>query len=673
MRSPADSARARRRLRSWAALAPAVGGPLLVLSFHHAAQQTGPADQLQFALYWAGFLIGMLPLVALACAREQEETTRYLALLGISLFGALPKVLRDPSGPLFSDEFAHQRQVIETFRQGDVGHTSTMVSIAQQFPGLHQAISAVAQLTGLSLWTVSLAVVIAAHTLSTLGIARLIRALGGSQAGAMTGAVVFTLNPSWVFFDTQVAYESLALPLAIWCLAEAVAACQAGERDQRDGPAPLDRPMGERWRHAGGAVLAGAATVVTHHLAAIVLCALLLALCGAASWRARRVRVAAHDDAPRTGPDGWPVEHKTPLLVATAAILAIAIAWWTPRFHQLVGYLSPSVTRGVGQAAVALGVGGSRAQTHGGTRTPFTGSEVPRYELLSSLAFPAIVLILMIVATWVLWRERRRLGSAMAVFGLLAAMFFASLPMLLTAGGSEGAHRSWAYSFIGVAVRCGMARSLSLRAGAARTARTGQVSGVGRRTSVALVALLTFSLLAVGGTAAGQNVAYRFPGQARAGDDTRSVSQADTAVAGWLAAHAPADTPVLADRYVSHLVGSVGRMATLAPSPGFPMWQFYQDPNPVPRTVVRQLAVAQVRYLVVDSRMATVRPGLGFWFTTDEPGSHGDALYPAAALARFDCLPWLSGVFAAGTLTVYEVNQAALGRTLAGACPAVAG
>lgn len=656
MQPSVAAVRTQRRLRASAALAPAAGGALLTLAFHHAATRTGPADQLQFALYWAGFLVGTLPLVALACASVQDETTRWLALTGLSLFGALPKLLRNPNGPLFADEFAHQRQVLETYAHGDVGHPSTLVSIAQQFPGLHQAISAVAHLTGLSLWTVSLIVVVAAHTLSTLGVAWLLHNLGASGAGAATGAVVFSLNPSWVFFDTQVAYESLALPLAIWCLAEAVAAL---------------RPTRERWRHAGAAVLAAAATVVTHHLAAIVLCSLLVALCLAAALRRRRARAAVRRGRARTGADGWPAEDPYPLYVATGAALALAAIWWTPRFHQLVGYLGPSLTRGYAQAAVALGVASATTtQTHGGTRTPFAGAEVPRYELLSSLAFPAIVLLAVLVALAALARGRRGLGSPVAVFGLLAAMFFASLPMLLTSGGSEGAHRSWAYSFVGVGVLCGLARSQRISARRARLEQGLAAPGPGRRVSAAVVGALTFALLAVGGTAAGQNVAYRFPGQARVGDDTRSVTPADQAVAAWMASHAPADSPVVADRYVSHLVGSTGRMATLAPSASFPMWDLYQDPNPLPRSVVRQVAVAQVRYLVVDSRMATARPVLGFWFTTDEPGAHGQATYPAAALARFDCLPWLRGVFAAGTLTVYEVNSAALARTLAGSCPA---
>ena len=138
--------------------------------------------------------------------------------------------------------------------------------------------------------------------------------------------------------------------------------------------------------------------------------------------------------------------------------------------------------------------------------------------------------------------------------------------MVLTRGGAEGAHRSWAFSFIGIAVRVrpGLvfrAASCGCRAfGAARPLRRAfrparcQGRCRGRRAhrhgcrerGVGCQRLLPL------------------PGSAHVGDDARSVSREGAAVAAWMAAHAPVDTPVLADRYVSQQVGSVGRMVRVA-------------------------------------------------------------------------------------------------------------
>jgi hypothetical protein len=248
-------------------------------------------------------------------------------------------------------------------------------------------------------------------------------------------------------------------------------------------------------------------------------------------------------------------------------------------------------------------------------------------------------------------------------------MFFLSMPMVLTAGGAEGAHRSWAYSFIGVAVICGLAWSFraphavprfgALGRGVAHLARPGVRIGV-----VGVV----LAVMYVGGAALGTNVSSRFPGSPHVGDDARSVSRESAAVASWMAAHAPVDTPVVADRYTSLQVGSTGRMAPLSPSASFPLWDLYMSAEPVRRPVLKQVLDAHIRYFVVDARMATTRPRMRQWFTGDEPGAGGIKLLPQSAIDRFNCLPWLRAVYAAGPLTVYEVDTDVLRRSMAGSC-----
>src|SRR5262249_40237354 len=141
--------------------------------------------------------------------------------------GMVTRVLRIPPGPLGSDEFVHMRQALETYLQGDVGHVSQLLPISQFFPGLDQTISAFARLSGSPLWPPALTVVALAHVLSVLSVYQLVRAVGASASGAAAGAVVYTLNPSWGSFDVVVSYESLALPVLLWCLAAAVAASSA--------------------------------------------------------------------------------------------------------------------------------------------------------------------------------------------------------------------------------------------------------------------------------------------------------------------------------------------------------------------------------------------------------------------------------------------------------------
>lgn len=639
--SPSQSDARLRRLRGPAAVVlPPFGAVLILLSFHHAAGQPAP-DQLQFALFWAGFLIGMLPLVALACGSHVYGSARTWALAGVGLFGMVPRLLQPgPAGP---DEYAHWRQAMEAFLAGDVGHSNYLLPITREFPGLHQAASAFARLTGMPLWPAGLAVIVLAHVLSVLAIYQLVRMLGAPARGAAAGAVIYTLNPSWLFFNAVFSYESLGLPLLLWCLAATIAAGRASHKLNL-----LAIAM---------AVFCVAVLPVVHHLTTILLCLILILLIVA--------RLLPFVRQTATGGWGAAGERFWPLILIAGCLLASITFWWSGLSGSLVGYLGPEVARGFAQLQKLLD-GVNKAS---GRRSLFEGSLNPPYEIVSGYLFPFILLALFLWSLARLWRNRRRVGSAPWAFAVLGAMFFASLPLLLTAG-AEGAHRSWGYSFIGIAVVCGLAWSLAPdRKGDAVAARWRSVWRVFRRPAVtAGVVGIVFTVLAFGSAAVGVKVTHRFPGVAEVGDDGRSVSRESAAVAAWLAAHASVDTRVMTDRFSSLQIGSPGRMATLRPSTTFPIWDLYMSPDPVRLEVLKQVWDAKIKYFVVDARMATTRPRIGYWFTRDEPGAGGQDVYPRAAIDRFNCLPWLHAVYAAGPLTVYEVSAFSLRRTRAGSC-----
>jgi hypothetical protein len=627
-----------------AAVLPPVGAVLILLALHHAAGQAEP-DQTQFALFWAGFLCGMLPLIALACSTGINGVTRTCALAGIGLFGTVGRMLRIPAGPLGGDEFIHLRQAIETYFHGDVGHGS---GIFPHFFGLHQSISAFAWLTGSPLWPSGLTVIVLAHVLSVLSAYQLVRAVGGSASGAAAGAVVYTLNPSWGSFDTAVSYESLALPVLLWCLAAAVAASCA--------------PKQPGLRYIAVVVLCAAALPMIHHLSTIMLCLILALLI--VTGVVHRVRRAATKDR------GAPREHLWPLLLTASCLLASMAFWWSKFDHELIAYLSPSLTRGWKQLKQFLHVLPSPGRSSG-IRIPFGGAQNPIYEIVSGLLYPPVALALFLASLAVLWRNRRLFGSAPWGFAAVGAMFFLSIPMVVTMGGNEGAHRSWEFSFIGIAVVCGLAWSFGVPAAVvAGFGPLGRcVARFGRPGARVGVVGVLLTVMYFGCAALGTNISSRFPGSAQVGEDARSVSREGDAVAAWMAAHVPVDTPVLADRYVSHQVGSwVGRMTPVEPSATFPLWDLYMSAEPVRPAVLKMVLDADVRYFVVDARMATTRPRMGFWFIGDEPGAGGTRLLPQVAIDRFNCLPWLRARYAAGPLTVYQVDADVLRDTMAGSC-----
>jgi len=619
---------------------PPAGAVLIVLAFHHAASRIEP-DHTQFVLFWAGFLGGMLPLVVLACSSRIDGVVRTAALAGIGLLGNI-RGLRLPAGPMANDEFAHMRQVLETFLHGDIGHASKLLPVTEYFPGMHQVIAAFARLTGAPLWPAALAVVALAHVLSVLAVYQLLRAVGASPKGGAVGAVVYSFNPSWATFDTSVSYESLALPLLLWCLAAVISASR-------------EAPKQPSLRYIAVVALAAAALPMIHHLSTIILCLILTLLILAGVVHLVRRLVAKDRGAPR--------EHLWPLLVALAFLLASITYWWSKIRQTLIDYLSPALTRGWAQLSQ---LGDLASASVSGARTPFSSSQNPIYETVCGLLFPPVVLAMFLTSLVVLWVNRRHLGSAAWGFAALGAMYFLSLPMVLTRGGAEGAHRSWGFSFIGIAVVCGLAWTFGLSSVVEQFGRLGRGIARFQRPGVR-IGVISFVLIVMylGGAATGTNVSSRFPGGTFVGDDTRSVSREGAAVAEWMAARVPVDTAVIADRWVGQQVGWVGRMAPLSPSASFPLWDFYMSAEPVRPEVVKQVLDAKVRYFVVDARMSTTHPRMGFWFTGDEPGANSNRLYPQVAIDRFECLPWLHASYAAGPLTVYEVDADVLRRTMA--------
>jgi hypothetical protein len=487
-------------------------------------------------------------------------------------------------------------------------------------------------------------VIVLAHVLSVLAIYQLVRMVGASARGAAVGAVIYTLNPSWLYFNAVFSYESVALPLLLWCLAATVAAGRSSQK--------------LNLRAIAMAVLCVVILPVVHHLTTIMLCLILMLLIIA--------RVVPFVRQTAAGGRGAKRERFWPLIFIGCCLLVSIAYWWSGLLGRIVGYLGPELVRGFEQLDKIL----DGVEQTSRSRSLFEGAANPPYEIVSGYLFPFVLLALFSWSVAVLWRNRRRVGSTAWAFAVLGAMFFGSMPLLLTAGGSEGAHRSWGYSFIGIAVVFGLAWSLApnLKRDTVAT-RWRAVWRVFRRPGVtAAVVGIVLTVLALGSAAVGIKVSHRFPGSALVGDDARSVSRESGEVAAWLAANAAVDSRVLTDRFSSLQIGSLGRMATLRPSTTFPVWDIYMNAAPIRPEVLKNVLDAKIKYFVVDARMATTRPLIGHWFTRDEPGAGGEDVFPQAAIERFNCLPWLQAVYAAGPLTVYEVSAYALRRTRAGSC-----
>jgi hypothetical protein len=589
-------------------LAGAAGAAALVAA-DRAAEWERPGA---FALFWLGMLVFTLPAAYWACRAETGPTLRVAVLVAYGCFTYLPKLLRNPSGPLYHDEFAHWRQSQEILLDGRLFEANPIVRVIGDFPGLHSAVAAISALTGVSIWHAGLAVLIVTHVLVVLGVAVLAEQIWRDGRTAAVAALTYGLNSSFLYFDTQFGYESLAIALMIWTL---IAMHRAIRGPRRAG-----------WSAA--TVLLAAATVVTHHLTALGLLAIMLVFAAALTGR-RGCRAA-----------GWTAW----LLTLTTAVLIVGWLWWVA--PKTASYLTPYLGNALTQIAGMVHDNGS------GGRTLFHGSVAPWYEQKAAFVAPALAVAATLAAAWRL-RVRRDAdpidrGSAIAAL-LIGACYFPATLLIFTPSGAEGARRTWAFTYLGLALVVAplVVALLDRRA---------------RLTGPALAAV--FTVVLVGNTAAGMTPSYRFPGPTVYGSDTRSITAEVRAAADWLRATQGRNLRIVADRYSGLVFGSLGGQFPVTGSGAFPTYDLYlaQPGQPIRPALIRQLSEWNFGYLIVDRRMAEQVPEIGIYFETNELIPHnGRPAFTLGQLTKFDHTPWTIKIYDSGDIAIYRFDFTSLG------------
>jgi len=591
--------------------------------------QTTVSNEAEFVWFWLGMSCVELPVIALLGRRTTSTAARSALLVVIGIATYAPKLLRDPGGPVYHDEFAHWRDTYDIIVSGHLFQPAQIISIIARYPGLHAATAVVVDITGLSIWQAATVLLLFCHVALLLGIAALARAVGLDSRAAALAAVAYGFNPSFLYFDTQFAYESMAITLVVWTLAAFAQAIRAPTGPQRRAWCCLT------------AVLA-LGCVITHHLSTIELTGV-MALASATLSVPRLARSA-----------GWKATAATAWGL-TAFTGAAIVAWIALVAPATVAYLSPYFGSGLSQL-MNMAAGASSG------RQLFSASLSPGWEHLA--AFGVTIVALGFVAGGFFLHGARppatrppsgRQRALLLAYTALGLVYFPSTVFILAPAGAEGARRSWAFTWIGLAIVAGPVGAWLLDWTAARA--RGLTGGILRP---ALAALTIVCL--VGGTAAGLDASYRFPGPYLYGADARSDTAELNAMTQWFLASLGPGNNVVTDRYTGLIMGSYGLQDLADPSSGFPVWDLYTDKpgQPLgPPFLIADLTSAGFRYLVVDKRMATDAPQVGVYFEGSEPDGFvlpGRQPIFKGRLAKFDGVRWMTKLFESDNYAVYRMN-----------------
>jgi hypothetical protein len=600
-----------------------------VVAGYHFAQSTSSSTA-EFVWFWAGMCLMVLPLVALAVRPATSPAVRTALLAMYGLVSYAPKLLRSPGEPLYHDELAHWRETHDVLATGLLFRPNPIITIIARYPGLHATTAALVHITGLTIWQAAILLLLLCHVALVVGIAVLARAIGLAPRTAAVAAMIYGLNPSFLYFDTQFAYESMAITLVVWTLA-AFAWAIRSQRWQSRAP----------WSVLTVVFTAG--TVVTHHLSELLLVLIMMLISAAMSvpWLARR--------------EGWVGAAATAWGLTLIAACLVA-AWFTFAAPTTASYLSPYLGGGLSQLIHIAGGAGSG-------RHLFAASLSPWWEQKSAymvtvfalfLAISGLLLIRNRILNGSLPRGGRR--ALLAAFAVLGLIYFPSVLFIFSPLGAEGARRSWAFSWIGLCILASPAALILIDWTARRTRRWAIVI-----LRCGLLAALAIAL--IGGTAAGADASYRFPGPFLYGSDTRSITPELQGTSAWFASRFGPGNRIVTDRYTGLIFASFGLQDPAAPSAGFPVYNLYLAKHGAairPAYLLYDLRDSHYTYLIVDGRMAYELPQLGEYFDASEPAAqfapHNGRPVFYGRLGKFDTIPWTIKVFQSDNYRIYRFD-----------------
>ncbi len=595
---------------------------VVVVAVSYRVARDGGSPTLYYGVFWMGTLVLVAPFAAVLLSARASARARTAAVVSFGVVTFVPKFLRNPYGPLYHDEPPHFRAVGDLLASRELYEQNPLIQIIGDFPGLHVVTATLCGLTGLPVWGAACLVLVAAHVAAVVAVLALGRALLPDPRAAGLAAVLYGLNPSYLYFDSQFSYESLAVCFLLWVLTLTVGTVRTTGRDR----AP----------RLAGAVVLTLACVTTHHLTTLVLI-VLTAVVLTTHTLFRRLDPAARGQ-------GWPWAA---VLVAASGGFAL---WVLTVADTTYSYLVPYAERAFGSLS-------EHASGEESRRTLFAGSVQPPYERLLGMAAPLLMAAAFLAVLWRSrllhgWSPRRTALGLTAVGGL----YFASLPLLFTPEGYEGTRRSWAFTYVGVAVVVAAALALLMWR-------------VRRRWTTGAVAVVLAAVM-VGNTGAGPNDAYRFPGPYQLGSAPRSLTPEVIALSEEFGRLHPGARTV-SDRYTNQALVAYGGVVNAQAGPGFRVWDLFFDAGTPDPYLVHELDTSGFAYVVVDERLSRYVPAEGTYFSREgEPTVQGDEPYdpearqsqvPQEALDRFETAPWATKVLATTNYSVYRLDFTSVG------------
>jgi hypothetical protein len=587
-------------------------GSIWIADVTSRAGRTAPNPSL---LFWFGLLLIFGSVAARVLARDTERTERLLllVLLGAALYVA--KVLRSPDAFTFGDEFVHLRNTENILRSGHLFSVNPLLTTAAYYPGLGAVAAGLTRLTGLSIFDCGLIIMGVARCVFCACMFLVADRVTGSHRAAAAATLIYATNPMFLFWAPSFTYENLALPLA------ALVVWWVGRTRRISGTPALV-----------AAAIGVGAVVVTHHVAAFGLSALL-----GGWWLVERVRSEPSPARRRLG---------VIALVTVVSTLAWFVGIARPAFTYLV---SQNLAPGLRQTG-SLIVGSTAPRqlyTSGGASSP---------TWYTAAGFVAIALLMLAIppALYLAWRRRARAPIVVAM--VVTVLFPVSLLPRLAPVGVAISGRSSEYVFTGLGCVLGLLVDVKAWPRRHRHGPRRRLESGWRRTAVATLFIL---IVFVGEVSVGTASYQLLPESANPPGYPWTVQQDAVTASIWARQHLGVHQRFAADKLDSFALASYGEENPVSENSAWPVF----FPFTLDADAAYHIKHAQIDYLFVDWRMTRgVPPTPGYYFSPQEPLA-GLYIYQftAAKLQKFAESNCTSLVYQSGGIQIFDVRRIADG------------
>jgi hypothetical protein len=524
------------------------------------------------------------------------------ATLGLALL--VSYILRSPLIFDGFDELLHDATLMDLLDSRRLFTTNTALPVSPYYPGMELLTISVKWLTGFPLVLSQVVVLAMARLVLVLGIFLVVERVTGSARAGGIGVLVYASSPQFYSFNAQFAYQTLAIALsvaAVHLLLSEIA---------------VPSPKATRRLALATACILG--VVVTHHLTGW------LTVAGLIVWAAG-LRITGRSRQART------------VGAAAGAGTVLAVLWTALVGGRLVGYLRPLLADATSGLASAVGTLHGNRQLFSGA----SGVRSPLWEVVLMLSAAVAWCVLLVPSLLAVLRQRTAGKSALRfVPAAAAACYPLTLLSSLSSSSSEVGQRASTFSFFGVAL---------VVAGWLALCQAKGWPDLFHWLAVAVASVCFLGTMVYG---SGPSWSY-VPGPFMVGADQRSVGAPSIAAALWAGAHLPAGSRIAADRDNGALLAYLGHVDPVTAASGLVnVGPIYFSPTMAtyPLSLVTK---AQIRYLLVDDRLAQGRPLFGVYF---EPGeTPTPQRLTLAELEKFRSVPGLRLVYDNGPIQIYDL------------------